>query len=641
MDRFQASLADVFAKQGVWIQTVASLVLMTASSFLDGITGPVFLGLSILLLALDPIVLLLHSRKAGLKLQSGYLYSVGLLILALILFFVRSKLNVSIDTVTDAEDAMLTRIRRVLLALFLFSYAGFFVYRLFICLGEGGLRASEAPADVKRRTVLVRSLISLLAALPLFVLVNYLAHLRNPTIDLTPGYFSFGEASRTILKSVPAEVQVTVFLPELQAMKDASLSRTQPELFRIAEDVRVMAEQLPVINSNFKLTFRNADLDLTASQDFGPVNNGTFVLRVMKQGMLSADGKPYIERRVYVFNENDMERLEREIVRAAIQVSTPERNIYFTSLNGERWEFTDRARLAGGIETLKESLRFMNYQLHALDLQSGWPGPIPQKADAVVIAGPGTPFSPEARKGILDYLARGGRVLAAVDASGPEDLGWLLEACDSTFRFQKAFLTSEPVLPGIPVTDSFENHRITENLNLAGRAFIVLPESGFFGPKAANTPVPGLILQSGNEKLKQTVFLYTRFNTIQDANRNGKKDLGEESGRYPVGLSFDYPDHKGARVVVFSGVGWMTDLGLRFRIDQRNIILAQDSISYLLESPLAAALIPEQRKSRSIPITDELKTRNLILGVFAFPLGTVSLIGLGVFWFRRRKLKVQ
>ena len=38
MDRFQASLADIFARQGVWIQTIASLVLMVASSFLDGIT---------------------------------------------------------------------------------------------------------------------------------------------------------------------------------------------------------------------------------------------------------------------------------------------------------------------------------------------------------------------------------------------------------------------------------------------------------------------------------------------------------------------------------------------------------------------------------------------------------------------------
>lgn len=641
MDRFQASFADIFARQGIWIQTIASLVLMVASSFLDGVTGPVFLVVSALVLIADPLVLVVHSRKAGLKLQSGYLYSLGLLVLALVLFFVRSKLNVSIDTVTNAEDAMLTRIRRVLLALFLFSYAGFFVYRLFICLGEGGLRASEVAADVKRRTVLVRSMLSLLAALPLFVLVNYLAHLRNPTIDLTPGYFSFGEASRTILKSVPAEVQVTVFLPELQAMKDPSMSKTQPELFRIAEDVRVMAEQLPVINSNFKLKFRNADLDLTASQDFGPVNNGTFVLRVLKQGILAPDGKPYIERRVYVFNENDMERLEREIVRAAIQVSTPERTIYFTAINGERWEFSDRARLPGGLETLKESLRFMNYQLKPLDLQSGWPGAVPENADAVVIAGPSSQLSAEARKSILDYLGRGGKVMAAIDPAGPEDMSWLLEACDSTYRLQKAFMSSESVLPGIPITDSFENHRITENLNLAGRAFIVLPESGLFAQRPANAPAPALVLQSGQEKLKQTVFLYTRYNTILDTNRNGKKDPGEESGRYPVGLAFEYPDHKGARVVVYSGVGWLTDLGLRFRIDQRNIILAQDSISYLLESPLAAALIPEQRKSRSIPITDDLKFRNLILGVFAFPLGTVTVIGLGVFFFRRRKLQVK
>lgn len=639
MERIQSILASAFSKHGVWIQTGASLALMVAASFLDTVTGIAVTAVSALLLVLDPVVLLLQARRGGSRLQPGYLISAGLLLTALVFFFVRSKLNLSIDTIAEADESPLSRIRRLLLALFLFSYAGFFFYRLFICLGEGSSRSVEQAADVKRRTVLVRSLASLLAALPIFVLVNYLAHLRNPTLDLTPGYYSFGEASRTILKSVPVEVQVTVFLPELQAMKDPSMSRTQPELFRISEDVRVMAEQLPVINSNFKLKFRNADLDLTASQDFGPVNNGTLVLRVLKQGVLSADGKPYIERRVYVFNETDMERLEREIVRAAIQVSTPERKIYFTSLNGERWEFSDRARMPGGLETLKEALRFMNYQLHPLDMQSGWPGAVPEGADAVVIAGPTTAFSTEAKKAVLDYLQKGGRVMAAIDPAGGEDLAWLLEACDSTYRLQKSFMSSEPVLPGIPITDSFESHRITENLSLAGRAFIVLPESGLFAQKPPSAAPSALVLQSGNEKLKQSVFLYTRFNTVLDTNRNGRKDPGEESGRYPVALAFEYPDHKGARVVVFSGIGWMTDLGLRFRIDQRNIILAQDSLSYLLESPLAAALIPEQRKSRSIPITDELKFRNLILGVFAFPMGTVALIGLYVFWYRKRKLQ--
>ncbi|MCE9598969.1 MAG: GldG family protein [Spirochaetia bacterium] len=630
------AVSDVYAKAGVWIQTAASLTLLVSSSFLDGAAGWVFFVLSVLVLISDPLVIVAESRRRNLPVQSGYMWSVGLLLFALVAYFVRTKLNLTLDTIADADDAWLTRLRRLLLALFFLAYVGFFVYRLFICLGEGVTRAA-GTADVKRRAVLQKSLVSIFAALPIFVLANYLPQLRNPSIDLTPGFYSFGEASRTILKSIPSDVEITVFLPDQQAMKDASASKTQPELFRISEDIRVMAEQLPVINSKLKLTFKNADLDLTAAQDFGSVNNGTFVFRVLNTGVVTGTDKPYIERRVYVFNESDMERLEREVVRASIQVSTPERSVYFTASNGERWETSTRGRSPGAIETMKDSLRFMNYQLKSLDTQNKWPGPIPDDAAVVIIAGPQVPFSPEARTAVAEYMKKGGKVLASIDPAGTEDLGWLLELADSRYRLKRAILTSEPMWPGVPVTDSLESHRITENLTLAGRAFIVFPESGYFAESLAPTLPGTVILQQGDQKLKQSVFLYTKFNTIVDTNRNGKKDPAEEQGRYPLGLAFEYPDHKGARLVVFSGIGWMTELGLRFPIDQRNIIMAQDSISFLLESPLAAGLIPEQRKSRSIPVTDSLKFKNILLGMILFPLATGGLTGFGVWFYRKRR----
>ncbi|HMU82577.1 MAG TPA: Gldg family protein [Leptospiraceae bacterium] len=637
MKNFIDILSDVYSRTGVWIQTVATLTLFTSFSFLDGPTGWVFFALSAIVIVSDPVVLVLSARSRGARVQSGYLATVVLIVVAVAAYAIRTKLNLTLDTVADADDAWLTRLRRLLLALFLFSYAGFFVYRLFICIGENATRI-QGSADIKRRQMLQKSLISIFAALPLFVLANYLTTVRNPTIDMSPGYYSFGEASRTILKSVPVDVEATVFLPEMQAMKDSSQSKTQPELFRIAEDVRVMADQLPVINGHFKLKYRNADMDLVASQDFGSVNNGTFVFRVMKQGLTTGDNKPYIERRVYVFNESDMERLEREIVRAAIQVSSPEKNVYFTAANGERWDVPGRVRSPGAIETMKDALRFMNFTLKPLDSQNSWPGPIPKDADALVIAGPTVSFSPEARTAVLDYLKRGGKVLASINPAGPEDMSWLLEAADSHLRFKNAFLSSEAVWPGIPITDSLETHRITENLSVAGRAFIAFPECGYFAEGSVPSAQPQ-ILQENNQKMKQTIFLYTKFNTVVDTNRDGRKEPGEESGRFPLGVAFEYPDHKGARLVVYSGIGWMTELGLRFPIDQRNIILAQDSLSFLMENPIAAGLVPEQRKTRSIPVTEGLKFRNFILGVVAFPLSTVLLTLGGVWLYRRRRKK--
>ncbi|HNJ35260.1 MAG TPA: LPXTG cell wall anchor domain-containing protein, partial [Leptospiraceae bacterium] len=63
------------------------------------------------------------------------------------------------------------------------------------------------------------------------------------------------------------------------------------------------------------------------------------------------------------------------------------------------------------------------------------------------------------------------------------------------------------------------------------------------------------------------------------------------------------------------------------------------SLSFLMENPIAAGLVPEQRKTRSIPVTEGLKFRNFILGVVAFPLSTVLLTLGGVWLYRRRRKK--
>lgn len=670
-----------FKKHGVWFYFTGSTAAYLALSFLDswiGITVLVFFTLAALS---DPAVIAVGSfRKKEWKENAPLWIAFSLGILAAATFIVRWK----IDAPPESTVSWQGRVRLALLALFLFSYLASFIYRLAVGLGYSSVESVTESLIKQKDRYLKNTVYSFFAVVPVLILLNYVSVLRNPSLDLSPGFYSYGDNSRTIIKSIDRDVQVFAFLPVQQAIRDRGERTTLPELFRIAEDVRVMLEQLPVINPRIHLQFMNADLESDRTGDFGTISNGAIVFRVLKSGdITSADDKPYVERRVYVYSENEMNRMEKETVRALLQVASPKKTLYFTAGNGERYDFNDRSLQAGGIDTLKNELRFYNFELKKLDHDSNWPGPVPADAAALCIIGPSVPFGPDAQKAILDYAAKNGKLFITVDPNSPEDFSWLLKNFGGAFQFQKAFLSNTPSLPGIPVTDNTVSHRITENLNLYGRSLVVFPESGYFEEKAPSAPmvsqsppqpltpanpasgqpipapgqpvpgqpVPGQPVPGPTPNpvanplapvalstLMPTAFLFTTFNTALDTNRNGRKDEGEKAGRFALGIAYENAQRKdGAKAVIFSGTGWLTELGLRFPVDKRNIILAADSMFWLTESPLSAGLVPDERQSRSIQITDELKLKNMLLGIVIFPLGTALLLGLGIFIYRKKR----
>ena len=138
------------------------------------------------------------------------------------------------------------------------------------------------------------------------------------------------------------------------------------------------------------------------------------------------------------------------------------------------------------------------------------------------------------------------------------------------------------------------------------------------------------------DQFQTQVFLYSPFGTVLDKNRNGKQDPGESSGRFPLGLAIENPATD-ARIAVYSDIAWISELGLRYQADHRNPILAADTLFWMTESQIAAALPAEPRKDRSIQITEELKLRNLILGMVVFPVGLSLILGLALYFYRRNR----
>lgn len=638
-------LRELVKELGVWIMGPSLVALLVAWNYTDSWVGLTVLIGAALLLLIEPA--LLYDQLS--RLPRGHLLSWGLALLTLVLYFVRWLVAPSEESVSGRSFA--ERLQTILLVLFLLSLLGFWIYRLLIGLAYASVAYKSRSLQSGQEKRMQLAVLSILTAIPVFALAAYATTRWNPTYDFSPAYYSFSEQARTIIRSVDQKVEVTAFLPVLQAVVKKTDNRAMPELWRIAEDVRIMLQQLPVINGKISLQFKNADFGSAEGEDFGSVTNGTIILRVKKTDrIVSSDDKPFVERRVYAYSEQDMKKLEREITRALIQVSTPEKKICFTSSNGERYDWTDQKRRDVSLETFKEELRFYNFRLEKLDHSAGWPGPIKEDCAATVVAGPSREFGKEARAALVEYIKKGGRLFIAIEPNGDEDFSWLLDRRpDKTYVHKKAFLTLVRSFPGSVVTDSLQQHRITENLNIAGRAPVVFPQAGYFEevPREEKVREEPAILAD----LEGQVVIGSVYNTFLDKNRNGVKDAGEDTGRFDQVIAFAAPDKdkgkdeeqgkkgtlKDARIVVFSSVDWLSDAGLRFPIDHRNIILAADALFWLTENPLAAALVEKERVSRNIQVTDELKLRNIVLGMIVFPVGLGLAMAAGMWYFRKRR----
>jgi len=646
-------LSSFFQRYGGWFFLTGTLILFLSSTYLDTLPGILFLILGILLTILDPIIINLDRDQ---KKDNGLFFAWGLGFLSIIFFFIRHYIDVPVNKVEVGGDPFIVRLRYLFLAFFVLSYLSSMIWRLSLGLGYSAIDSVTQSLQEHKKRSLNRTVVSILTVTTLLILVNYLTFLRNPVIDLSPGYYSFGSNSRTIIKSLNRRVKVYVFLPVQQAVRNRERGFTKPELFRIAEDVRDMMEQLPLINSKIDLNFLNADLESDRLSDFGTVNNGTIILRVMKSGdTKSLKEKPYVERRVYVHSERDMNKLERELVRALIQVSSPKKIVYFTSVNGERYDFMDSTRKQHGISIFKNQLRFYNYTLKKLDQKHSWPGPIPDDADAVLIIGPTVPFGPEAQKAVTQYIKNGGKLMVAIDPSGRELFDWFLKvSIGIKYKFKNDFMTNHKNFPGIVVTNNVSKHRITENFTLTENKFLVLPSTGRFEtvksqiqkrkrikPDKKKSKVKKKEIRGPLSGLKSRAFLHSGYMTFVDKNRNGKKDGDDKTGKFDLGIAYEkIPGKPGARVAIFSGVEWLTDRTMGYRVLHRqhmNLILASDVLFWLTESHLAGAIQPEKRKTRSIRVTDDLKFKNILLGMILFPLFTAILIGLAMYLYRTRR----
>jgi hypothetical protein len=558
--RFFSDIQRLF---GAWFFVPGVILFFITSEFLGTLTGAVLFGISAAAVSADGILYFLYNRSRPEKGFPPLFISWALFILSAAFYFLRAEVLI----LSDSPSALLIRLRLVTLVLFLFTAGASMVFRIFIGLSESAAHGSDSGiANDRMKQYRLTTFLSILIALPIFFILNYSTIIQNPSFDLTFRTFTVSDQAKSLLHSLDRDVEIYVFLPVQQAVKGNTKAFTAPELYRIADDVKIYTEQYPLASSRIKVTFKNAELETDRTGDFSGINNGTIVIRAI-QPEISIEGKPYTERKIYVQSERDLDQLERDLVRAIVQTASPKKKVYFPSLNDEKYTVSDKTLSRNGIEEFKEALRFHNFDVRSLGISEGWPSAIPEDADLLVIAGPKIAYSAESKKAVIEYLKKGGKVMAAIDPEGKETLDWLLKSLTNKFTWKKGNLTNVKNLSGIIVTSDTSGHRITESLsNSVSKGIpLVFPTKGYFElisvppstvadqkvsgasgkvPSTDTQPSPGkaavvkttdtdTIDFNGKEEIPA---VYSPAASFIDLNKNSSKDNNEKNIRAPLFL---------------------------------------------------------------------------------------------------------
>ncbi|MBI5179075.1 MAG: GldG family protein [Nitrospinae bacterium] len=214
----------------------------------------------------------------------------------------------------------------------------------------------------------------------LFALVNYLSAKHYHRFDLTAtGRHSLAPQTEKLLGRLPYGVKAIAFI------KDDDAERAKPKR---------MLEQYGYHGKNFSWEFADPDKQPNLARENGVTQYNTLVL-------LGREG-----RKETITGELNEEKLTNALTRL---ISTRPHAVYFTTGHGEK---NIASSEPAGYSTVQQALKDQNYTVEELLLIAG---AVPEKASAVVVAGPQKDFAETELNRLSEYLNNGGKVLFLVD----------------------------------------------------------------------------------------------------------------------------------------------------------------------------------------------------------------------------------
>ncbi len=435
--------------------------------------------------------------------------------------------------------------------------------------------------------------------LGILVFVNMLAKEYNWRKDLTRSSVnSLSPQTIKILKELPQEVKVYYFSTLQDKEKNATLFKNYA-----------------YVSKRFLYEFVDTTRRPTLVQSMEVKRNNTVVFQ------LGGTNK-----KVKVEGVSE-EKLTNGLIKL---LQTKEQVVYFVTGHGERTLSSDPL----GYSALQEELEKQGYTVKEFNLLSA--ANIPADAAMLAIIGPTTTFFPKELEAIKAWLAKGGRLLAALDldprenglAKGSRQLAEFLRNYGVKTTGQMLVdhlsrLANEDAQVVLGFSGSPE-HPVTKDFPFSARsASFLFSLSTYFTQETSDFAVTPLVLTSPE------VWAESDWASLK-AGKVSFQQGQDTKGQMALAVAME---KEKSRLVVFGTSAFATNLMLDKALN-RNLFL--NAVAWLADNEQLISILPKDEGGSIKPFHGGMVNLVLFVSVFLTPL---LLVVAGVWvWVRRKKL---
>ena len=447
----------------------------------------------------------------------------------------------------------------------------------------------------------------------ILVLVSllYWTHIRPSALDLTTlRRFSLSAEGKELLKGVEQAVKVTAFHPFFS------------ENYREIEIILRSAA-----NANPKITYTFIDpMREKSLADEKKVDRVGVILLESVDPTESDSQKRLKTHRFTIATNDDMKRLERELVMGIVQLTGKKRELFYT--NGHDEKILSGAASDDTIEAFDTNLRALRYAMKPLTPAEGFPFKMP-KADLVMSLGPRRDFSTQEKKILLDYFNSGGKLFLAVDPESAVDLDFLLKPANVRLQKQRV-LSDFSMRPSRSIlqTHSYRDHVITAPyIQQSHQKFLtVFPGAG--------------TLEQSNVAPDFDVNFFLMSDAVSwiDVIPNGLRDEQREKiAQYNLAVAIQSKKHQGRLVVVAD-----SDFLINRYIDiQMNKELSMRMVQWLLADEKMIGVVPDRLDDKRVDLSGRKGEIVFYFLVLIYPLLILGAGLLSVRSYRRRLVQAH
>lgn len=279
-----------------------------------------------------------------------------------------------------------------------------------------------------------------------------------------------------------------------------------------------------------------------------------------------------------------LRRLDRNVLKATLTVTMRKRVAYVTTGHGERpLRRPDEEDARSPLTVLRSQLEAWQFDVRPLGVGDGLAEAVPEDASVILVLGPEKPFLDAEIASLKAAMARGARLLVALEAERAEAgaLDPLLEQLGLSFDptllahpRAHAPLTRTRSDRSLIWSNRYASHPAVKTMSRDERLATVFSRTGALAKRDGGPTLPGA---------KLDVILNAVEGTFADADGDLEKDPGEAEGTFPLAAALTRTSSAGkereTRVFVLADVDVLADE--LAKLVQGNLLLFRDAIYWL------------------------------------------------------------